>query len=117
MSKLCKEGRRRDAREKETSGIVRLIYSGNNARNHKPQVLRRESSTLINTAHKSTKTEKGREYRRERREARGRSMESEKVDRKGWKRGARVGTDGFARRYNISSYSQGGNWLPWWTGG
>jgi hypothetical protein len=59
MSKLCKEERRRDGREKETSDIVRLIYSGNNARNHKPQVLRRESSTLINTAHKSTRLRKG----------------------------------------------------------
>jgi len=46
-------------RRREIRGdIVGLIYSGNNVWNHKPQVLRRESSTLINTEHKSARLSK-----------------------------------------------------------
>jgi len=47
-----------EGREKGTGDIVGLIYSSNNVWNHKPQVLRRESSTLINTEHKSARLRK-----------------------------------------------------------
>lgn len=84
----------------ETSNIARLIYSCNNAWNHKPQVLRRESSTLINTEHKSTRLGRGggRVRRKEGEKRRGKEEAGQ--------RGKRVGTNGFARRYNISGCSR-----------
>lgn len=97
--------RERGVEEKETGDIARLIYSSNNAWNHKPQVLRRESSTLINTEHKGTRLRRG--------------WKDEQA--RGWKEGGsneRMGTDGFALHVTISVAIAGMETsCRWWTEG
>lgn len=77
-------------------------------------MLRRESSTLINTEHKSTRLRKG---------AYGRAAET--ADGENGKRTARRRNGGVEREWvptalldvTISVAIVGnGNWLPWWTG-